>query len=33
MKVSLMENIQTVDNNRKDLKHFQDFLYRNLYKT
>ena len=27
-----MGNIQPVDNNRKDLKHFQDFLSRNLHK-
>ena len=24
--------IETVDNTHKDLKRFQDFLYRNLYK-
>ena len=25
--------IETVDNTHKDLKRFQDFLYRNLYKN
>ena len=24
--------IEIVDNNHKDLKHYQDFVYRNLYK-
>ena len=31
--ISKGKYIKTVDSNHKDLKHFQDFLYRHFYKT
>ena len=31
--ISKGKYVETVDNTNKDLKHFQDFLYRNFYKT
>ena len=31
--ISKGKYVETVDSTRKDLKHFQDFLYRYFYKT